>query len=61
MVKNMIAYGGGILAFVVVLLLLRLVCEELFRIGGKQKSEERPLNGTNKSEKNLPVIFVTVL
>ena len=31
MVKNMIAYGGGILAFVVVLLLLRLVCKELFR------------------------------
>lgn len=61
MVKNMIAYGGGVLAFVVVLLLLRLVCKELFRIGGRQKSEERPLNGTNKSEKNLPVILPAAL
>lgn len=58
MVKNIIAYGGGILALVAVFLLLRRVCKELFQFGRRQQPEEQP---ANKSEKYLPVILPAVL
>ena len=35
--KNLIAYGGGILAFAVVFLLLKRVVEELFLSGSRKR------------------------
>lgn len=60
--KNLIAYGGGILAFAVVFLLLKRVVEELFLSGSrKKKVQAQPLNKISSGEKYLPLILPVAL